>query len=836
VRPTAFDDLYSQQLSFGGTLLVSSTGSNTATTGGDIAGGPGDYSVTRLRSTVSLASNLATGVSLGDVLTIVQASPAVAQFATPSNAAAVNVTYDNLASGMLATEVQSAIDELSTLLGYGSATLGTLTAGGSPVTIINDTSHNGFPGLARLDADRVIAVYRKGTSHLENGKICAKIGTLAADYSSVSSWGAEYDILDAADDLRLEDGVSVIGGRVVIVGRHYDGTKNIDPFILVSDDLAADLTSSTTWTSYDITITGYSYTANCNGRMLALSDGTYLIAYVGQDTGLNRESGILISSSMTDWSAPTQVIVGPEGVGDLAEIDVEELSDGTLRANLRREASDETYTSTSSDMGATWSAPALAYDGTGFPMFRELLSGFLLAVYRDAPAGDNAWRYSDDLGATWSTETILDTNGARSEYASLLQLTQSKILAIYGVQITDGNADIFTQVFTDSSLFGPSETLNELSDVSVPTPSDGDALIWDSGTSLWIAASPAPAVGSNSTHVRETSTAGASTTLFSPFDHAHAGIGQITASSSNTLQRGTVNLRPGSNVSFGLTDADGDGEMDTLTVNATGGGGAGTVSAGSNSSHVAEVSSAGASSTLWSPFDHIHAGIAQVTSSSSNTLQRGTVNLRAGTNVGLTASDTDGDGELDTVTISASAAGGAAAFAFTGFVLQAFPFGFSPGVGDTGGSTVNDAWANPYQIPGVMYVRSLRIKCTASAAGTVQWGLFDYSTSATAATKVVGGAAALGSTGWVDIDATSAPVRVEPGNYLMVLKLPAANSPTIAFALYTGTIGPGAARRYPSYTWDDTPDFTSGSWAANPYAIKAVLVGDMDASGQEWAP
>jgi hypothetical protein len=69
----------------GGTLLISSDGSNTATTGGDIAGGPGDYSVTGLGSTVSLSSNLGTGVLLGDVLTLIQASPPVAQFATPSN-------------------------------------------------------------------------------------------------------------------------------------------------------------------------------------------------------------------------------------------------------------------------------------------------------------------------------------------------------------------------------------------------------------------------------------------------------------------------------------------------------------------------------------------------------------------------------------------------------------------------------------------------------------------------------------------------------------------------------------------------------------------------------
>ena len=89
--------------------------------------------------------------------------------------------------------------------------------------------------------------------------------------------------------------------------------------------------------------------------------------------------------------------------------------------------------------------------------------------------------------------------------------------------------------------------------------------------------------GSNSTRVREVSTAGASTTLWSPFDHAHDGIGTITASSSNTMQRGTWNLRPGVGIALSLTDTDGDGEFDTATIVNTGvpgpaGGGSGGAS------------------------------------------------------------------------------------------------------------------------------------------------------------------------------------------------------------------------------------------------------------------
>jgi hypothetical protein len=105
----------------------------------------------------------------------------------------------------------------------------------------------------------------------------------------------------------------------------------------------------------------------------------------------------------------------------------------------------------------------------------------------------------------------------------------------------------------------------------------------------------AVSAGSNSTRVSEVSTAGASTTLWSPFDHAHDGIGTITASSSNTMQRGTWNIRPGSGIAIGLTDTDGDGEFDTATISTTSGGGGG---GGASGLVFLEAHTASASATL----------------------------------------------------------------------------------------------------------------------------------------------------------------------------------------------------------------------------------------------
>jgi len=118
---------------------------------------------------------------------------------------------------------------------------------------------------------------------------------------------------------------------------------------------------------------------------------------------------------------------------------------------------------------------------------------------------------------------------------------------------------------------------------------------------------------------------------------------RITANTSNTLLNPIVNFAAGSNIALSASS-------NTITITGAAGGG-GAVSAGSNSTGVREVSTAGASTTLWSPYDHAHDGIGTITASSSNTMQRGTWNLRPGTGIALSLTDTDGDGEFDTATI-----------------------------------------------------------------------------------------------------------------------------------------------------------------------------------------
>lgn len=95
MKITAFDAIYPSLIGSGGTTLLAASGSNSGF-GGDVLGEPGSLSVVGLRNTVSLQSNLASGVSIGDVLTIVQVSGQVqARFATTSNSISSNALLRN---------------------------------------------------------------------------------------------------------------------------------------------------------------------------------------------------------------------------------------------------------------------------------------------------------------------------------------------------------------------------------------------------------------------------------------------------------------------------------------------------------------------------------------------------------------------------------------------------------------------------------------------------------------------------------------------------------------------------------------------------------------------
>lgn len=332
-------------------------------------------------------------------------------------------------------------------------TRGTLSAGGSPDTIVSDGSHNAFPGLARLDGGRILLVWRRGVSHHHDGEVYGMIGTQTG--LSVS-WGSPFLIYTNAEDVRLEDGVSIVDDQVVVVARLYDLTANHDPFLIIADDPPDSFTSGTTWGSpVAIPLTAGATQNLCIGRVQKLQDDTYMVGFNHYSPA--SVNGVLLSASLTNWSGMDVVDIA----SGLTEIDVEEMPDGTLRAHLRDESPLTFQYATSSDHGQTWTAPASLYNAWGLPTFRRLPSGLQLAVHRGASDTDTYWRQSDDDGVTWSSETELDGQdvsfgvASGGTYASILPLDNTHALVVYGIedeaQPNPGVSNLYSQVFTDSS-------------------------------------------------------------------------------------------------------------------------------------------------------------------------------------------------------------------------------------------------------------------------------------------------------------------------------------------------------------------------------------------------
>lgn len=127
-------------------------------------------------------------------------------------------------------------------------------------------------------------------------------------------------------------------------------------------------------------------------------------------------------------------------------------------------------------------------------------------------------------------------------------------------------------------------------------------------------------------------------------------------------------------------------------------GGGSSASAGSNSMAVGATNQAGVAATF-SPSDHRHMGLHSITSSSSNTLQRPTVNFRAGTNVGLTATDTDGDGTLDTITIHSTGAAAGGGGGSSGYDLDTYSIDGTYG-DDFTAASLGAAWTRRNYVAG----------------------------------------------------------------------------------------------------------------------------------------
>jgi hypothetical protein len=304
---------------------------------------------------------------------------------------------------------------------------------GNNAEVVKDGAHNAFPSMVQLADKTLLVVYRAGSAHNSaDGVIRLRTSTdLGRTWSAAS---VVYD--DATYDARDGSVVRLADGRLMVNLFLYDAT-NLTALV----DGVRVLTSSdrgATWgapVTPDSAFTGW---VACSGAVLELANGDLLLPVYGRNSGDARESTRVLRSADggATWGGEVTVGDGVTNARRYQEPSLVLLSDGTIRCLMRSDTDDTQWSATSADGGLTWTAPALAFDGTGSSHQLLLADGRLLATFRsnglNKPIG---MRLSEDNGATWGENfTLENTNGVFSVYSEAVEIGAGMIAIVYGYE------------------------------------------------------------------------------------------------------------------------------------------------------------------------------------------------------------------------------------------------------------------------------------------------------------------------------------------------------------------------------------------------------------------
>lgn len=278
--------------------------------------------------------------------------------------------------------------------------------------IANDGANNISPDVKRLADDRLIAVYN----------LCTPSQTLCdIDYRTSSDNGVTWSsagvvATHATGHTLVMGGLVVLSSGTLIVELYdsSDGGVTAFPYVIRGTVSGGVIT----WGAEIAISTGFTGGKAIPFGALKLANGQ-LMQSLYDNSGLNINVVFSSDSGLT-WGGEKIVVSGNLGYNEASYV---QLASGTIVGVLRRDgASKGYYLTTSTDNGATWSAPTLIFgagvaDAPGGHSLTLTPAGKIFMVGRfTGPAGSNqtGYTYSSDNGATWSTPTIYYNIGAYS--------------------------------------------------------------------------------------------------------------------------------------------------------------------------------------------------------------------------------------------------------------------------------------------------------------------------------------------------------------------------------------------------------------------------------------
>lgn len=300
-------------------------------------------------------------------------------------------------------------------------------------TLVDNGSHPGFPYAITAPDGNIVLAYREGANHAPSKGVIkvaryTQGGAVVQAPTTVSS-EATYDARDS--------GLTVLAdGRIALTYFIWDQLTEVPLLdacrVMFSSDNGA------TWSAPVVIDSAFTTWSAAAGAIVQLANGHLLLPTYGVSAGQSFQHAHV--SRSTDGGAtwaPLGVIANGDTQGSrhYQEPNIILTDRGDLLALIRSDTALAHYKSRSSDGGATWTAPVLAFPGNGAPRITNH-GGFLHAVHRHETTGRTVKISSGDSGDTWGNQIVLPIVGsyATSSYGVAMAYGKDSLRYFYAMQ------------------------------------------------------------------------------------------------------------------------------------------------------------------------------------------------------------------------------------------------------------------------------------------------------------------------------------------------------------------------------------------------------------------
>jgi hypothetical protein len=306
-----------------------------------------------------------------------------------------------------------------------AADRGQLTVGAIGAPFGSAEAYDAFPGVALAPDGRLVLTYRGGPSHTggTDGKVM-----LQTSSDRGATWSAPSAIYDPAVDVRdpsltiLEDGTTWLISLFT-----YNTPASPLPVVQVLRSTDAGATWSAPITASPV---GWATSAPIVDR----GDGLLMAPLYSAPTSGNAVAAVITSTDAgATWTAPATAVTITGA--DVQEPALVRSPGGTLLMTYRYGTLDGIGISTYD--GSTWSAASRKFTGTGAPRAVYTSAGRLIVSYRTLTTKYLAVRVSDDNGATFYPEVLVDTDLDDMDYAALVEVSRGVVAMVYSYEPTN---------------------------------------------------------------------------------------------------------------------------------------------------------------------------------------------------------------------------------------------------------------------------------------------------------------------------------------------------------------------------------------------------------------